>query len=48
MMDIANRRTPSSLLERALVRLAKRRLTPAAPAHRLDLIHDVGLDYRWP
>lgn len=46
-MEISYRRTPSSLLERALVRLAKRRLAPAAGAHRLDLIHDVGLDFRW-
>ena len=43
-MDISYRRTPPSLLERALARLVKRRLIPTAPVHRLDLVHDVDLE----
>lgn len=45
-MDISYRRTPPSLLERALAHLVKRRLTPTTRLHRLDLVHDVDLDVR--
>lgn len=44
-MDISYRRTPPSLLERALTRLVKRRLIPTA---RLDLVHDVDLRFTRP
>jgi hypothetical protein len=40
-MDISYRRTPPSLLERALARLLKRWLIPTAHVHRLDLVHDL-------
>ncbi len=42
-MDISYRRTPPSLLERALARLAKRRIIPTAPIDRIDFVHDVEL-----
>lgn len=43
-MDLSCRRTPPSLLERALARLVKGRLIPTARLHRLDLVHDVDLE----
>lgn len=45
-MDISYRRTPPSLLERALARLVKRRLILTMRVHRLDLVHDVDLKIR--
>lgn len=45
-MEISYRRTPPSLLERALARLVKRRLVSTTRVHRLDLIHDVDLKVR--
>lgn len=44
-MDISYRRTPPTLLERALARLVKRRLIPTAHIHQLDLVHDLDLRF---
>lgn len=45
-MEISYRRTSTSLLERALARLLKRRQVPAHPDARFDLVHNVDLEFR--
>lgn len=39
-MDISYRRTPPSILERALARLAKRRSLSSPLVAQVDLVHD--------
>jgi len=45
-MDISYRRTPPSLLERALAHLVKRRPLPSSSTARVDLVHNVDLELR--